>query len=438
MVGGVALRRITDAMERVARAGTLPSDDEDERIRKMLLVLAVVLIIPLATVWVATYWTLGLTRSALIPLGYQVISLASLVSFLRTKRYRVFRFTQIFLMLLLPALLQVSLGGFVASSGVIAWALVAPIGALLFYGRDSARNWFLAYVVVIASAAIADPFIRPDTEPIPSPVRLVFFALTITAVSATCFFLLHYFVRERDQARAALDRQHKQLIYEQERSERLLLNILPGPIAERLKAGEPIIADAFDEVTVAFADLVGFTPLAAQMRPDDLVRLLNDAFSSFDDLADRYAVEKIKTIGDAYMIAAGIPIPRPDHRVAVAEMALAMRDKIGELATQTSLNLDIRIGVDSGPVVAGVIGRRKFAYDLWGDIVNTASRMESHGIPGGIQFTERARRGLDDLFEFESRGEIEVKGKGLVHTWLLVGPLKSATSAASRSTRPRL
>ncbi|MQA99333.1 MAG: adenylate/guanylate cyclase domain-containing protein [Actinobacteria bacterium] len=405
----------------MAQAGTLPSDDEDERIRKMLLVLAAVVITTFAFIWVATYWALGLPRSASIPFAYQLISLTSLVFFIRTKRYRVFRFTQILLMLLLPAFLQVSVGGFVASSGVILWSLTAPIGALLFYGRDTARSWFLAYVLVIAAAAAADPYIRPEAEQIPSTVRLLFFALNIVAVSATCFFLLQYFVRERDVARAALDREHRQLVREQERSERLLLNVLPAPIAERLKAGEPTIADAFDEVTVAFADLVGFTPLAARMGPHDLVRLLNDAFSAFDDLADGYGVEKIKTIGDAYMVAAGIPTPRPDHAVVIAEMALGMREKIVELANETSLNLHLRIGVDSGPVVAGVIGRRKFAYDLWGDIVNTASRMESHGIPGEIQFTERACRGLDDLFEFEQRGEIEVKGKGTVRTRLLIG-----------------
>jgi adenylate cyclase len=422
MFGGAVLRGIPAALERLANAGTLPSDDEDERIRKMLLVLAAVVITTFAIIWVATYWAFGLPRSASIPIAYQLVSLTSLVFFIRTKRYRVFRFTQILLMLLLPAFLQVSVGGFVASSGVILWSLTAPIGALFFYGRDTARSWFLAYFLVIAAVAAADPYIRPEAEQIPSTVRLVFFALNIVAVSATCFFLLQYFVRERDVARAALDREHKQLVREQERSERLLLNVLPAPIAERLKAGEPTIADAFDEVTVAFADLVGFTPLAARMSPQDLVRLLNDAFSAFDDLADAYGVEKIKTIGDAYMVAAGIPTPRPDHAVVIAEMALGMREKIVELANETSLNLHLRIGVDSGPVVAGVIGRRKFAYDLWGEIVNTASRMESHGIPGEIQFTERARRGLNDLFQFEDRGEIEVKGIGTVRAWLLIGP----------------
>ena len=416
-----SLSGVPGVLERLARAGTLPSDDEDERIRKMLLVLAVLFIAPVSTVWVAIYWAYGLPRSAFIPFAYQVVSLTSLAIFIRTKRYRVFRFTQILLMLILPALLQFSVGGFVASSGVILWALVAPIAAVMFYGRNSAVPWFIAYVVMIVVAALLDPVIRPEIEPIPRAVRLLFFALNITAMSATSFFLLQYFVKERDVARAALDREHGRLVEEQARSERLLLNVLPAPIAERLKAGEPTIADAFDDVTVAFADLVGFTELAAQMSPEELVRLLNEAFSRFDDLADHYGVEKIKTIGDAYMVAAGIPTPRPDHATAVAEMALAMRTEIEGLAAETGLDLHLRIGVDSGPVVAGVIGHRKFAYDLWGDIVNTAARMEAHGIPGEIQFTHRARQGLEGSFEFTDRGEIQVKGKGAVRTCLLVG-----------------
>ena len=427
---------IPGALERLAAAGLLPGDGEDERIRKRLLVIAAVVITTLAVIWVITYWAFGLPRSASIPFVYQLVSLTSLIFFIRTKRYQVFRFTQIGLMLLLPAILQISVGGFVASSGVILWSFTAPIAALLFYGRESARAWFVAYFFVVAAAAAADPLIRPEVNAIPSPVRLLFFALNIVAVSATCFFLLQYFVRERDLARAALDREHKQLLREQERSERLLLNILPVPVAERLKAGEATIADAFDDVTVAFADLVGFTPLAARMGPQDLVRLLNDAFSIFDDLADAYGVEKIKTIGDAYMVAAGIPTPREDHAVVIAEIALAMRDEIAALAEKTSLDLDLRIGVDSGPVVAGVIGRRKFAYDLWGDIVNTASRMESHGLPGQIQFTENASRRLEHLFEFTQRGEIEVKGKGKVRTCLLVGRRPDQRNAHSSEVKP--
>jgi guanylate cyclase len=197
---------------------------------------------------------------------------------------------------------------------------------------------------------------------------------------------------------------------------------LPGPIAERLKVGTGVIADHYDSVSVLFADLVGFTERSVIMAADELVALLDEIFSAFDRFADAEGVEKIKTIGDAYMVAGGLPEPRSDHLEAVARMALAMRDEIAAIAQQTGRDwLAVRIGIDTGPVVAGVIGRRKFIYDLWGDTVNTASRMESHGVPGEIQLTERAAAALDGAFELARRGPIDVKGKGQVETFFLLG-----------------
>ncbi len=208
---------------------------------------------------------------------------------------------------------------------------------------------------------------------------------------------------------------------EQEKSERLLLNVLPGPIAARLKASPGVIADGFEEVTVLFADIVRFTPLADELPPEEVVALLDRVFSSFDVLTQRYGLEKIKTIGDAYMVAGGLPTPRADHAEAVAEMALDMQEEVRRPSAETSQRLALRIGMDSGPVVAGVIGRSKFIYDLWGDTVNTASRMESHGIPGSIQVTERVHARLASTFRFEARGSIEVKGKGSMRTFFLLG-----------------
>jgi len=206
---------------------------------------------------------------------------------------------------------------------------------------------------------------------------------------------------------------------ERARSERLLLNILPAPIAERLKASEESIAEHSDGVTVLFADIVGFTPLSARKTPRALVDLLNRIFSEFDALADAHGLEKIKTIGDAYMAVAGLPQPWPDHAARAARMALAMLDATARVSAETGENLALRIGLHSGPVVAGVIGRRKFIYDMWGDTVNTASRMESHSLPGAIHCTEATANLLQGAFQLQARGAVQIKGKGEMRTFLL-------------------
>jgi class 3 adenylate cyclase len=216
-------------------------------------------------------------------------------------------------------------------------------------------------------------------------------------------------------------RSRRALALEQERSERLLLNVLPAPIAARLKAGEGVIADAFPEVTVLFADLVDFTRRSQRIGPAQVVQALNELFSAFDRLAQQQGLEKIKTIGDAYMVAGGLPQPRPDHAEAIAEMALGIREEVARRTDPSGQPLQVRIGIDTGPVEAGVIGTAKFSYDLWGDTVNTASRMESHGVAGCIQVTERTYQRLRDGYQFQRRGPISVRGKGEMVTYFLVG-----------------
>jgi adenylate cyclase len=201
-------------------------------------------------------------------------------------------------------------------------------------------------------------------------------------------------------------------------SERLLLNVLPRPVAERLKRHNGVIADSFPEVTVLFADLVDFTTLSARISPAEVVALLNDVFSSFDRLAEKHGLEKIKTIGDAYMAVGGLPTPRDDHAEAVAEMALDMQQSLLE---HGDAGLQLRIGIHTGPVVAGVIGTSKFSYDLWGDTVNIASRMESHGLVGTIQVTPETYARLSHGYQFAERGAVRVKGKGEISTYLLMG-----------------
>lgn len=220
--------------------------------------------------------------------------------------------------------------------------------------------------------------------------------------------------------------QRQEIAAERARSDALLLNVLPAPIADRLKAGYGVIADGFAEVTVLFADITQFTPNSARTTPLELVSILDQVFSRFDELADRHGLEKIKTIGDAYMVVGGLPDARDDHVEAVAEMALEMRACLDDLAWPDGEPIDLRIGIATGAAVAGVIGRRKFAYDLWGDTVNMAARMESHGVPGAIQVTQAVRDALDETHQFEARGEIEVKGIGPVATYLLLGSVEAA------------
>ncbi|HEY9852336.1 MAG TPA: adenylate/guanylate cyclase domain-containing protein [Leptolyngbyaceae cyanobacterium] len=219
----------------------------------------------------------------------------------------------------------------------------------------------------------------------------------------------------------ALERSLKELKIEREKAEKLLLNILPEVIAVRLKKDSCTIADNFAEATVLFADIVGFTKMAAHTSPVELVNLLNQIFSAFDRLVEQHGLEKIKTIGDAYMVVGGLPIPRPDHAEAMAEMALDMQREIEKFNTKNKVDFSMRIGINTGPVVAGVIGIKKFIYDLWGDTVNTASRMESHGLPGCIQVTEATYNCLKEKYVLQERGVIQIKGKGEMTTYLLIG-----------------
>jgi class 3 adenylate cyclase len=207
-----------------------------------------------------------------------------------------------------------------------------------------------------------------------------------------------------------------------EQSESLLLNTLPPPIVKRMKDGERTIADAVPNVTVLFADIAGFTKISATLSPQELVGRLDEIFTDIDAIASRHGVEKIKTIGDCYMAVAGVPEPRADHAVAVARMALELRDRVRGYELLPGTRLGVRIGLNTGPVVAGVIGRDRFAYDLWGDTVNTASRMESHGTTGEIHCSETAYLALRDAFDFEPRGTVDIKGKGSMPTYFLRGP----------------
>jgi len=413
--------RLPSRLQRLVDAGSLPEDTEELRLRKAVLVLSATLMASAATVWVVTYAVLGLWESAVIPFAYQLASGASILIFARTRRYILFRRSQLLMSLVFPFLLQWSLGGFESSSAVGLWGVTSPLGALLFAGARQSAPWFAGFVGLVAVSVGLDSTLADSAPSIPAGVTVAFFALNIVGVGGTAYALLQYFVRARDRAQAELEEQHRALEREQARSEHLLLNVLPAPVAERLKAEPGVIADHFPAATVLFADLVGFTPLAERIPAAELVALLDRIFAGWDGLAAERGVEKIKTIGDAYMAAAGVPLPRPDHVEAIGSLALAMRPEVERCAAEIGVPLETRIGIDTGPVVAGVIGQTKFIYDLWGDTVNTASRMESHASPGTIQVTERARHALHGAgFELRHRGTIEVKGKAPMTSYLLL------------------
>jgi guanylate cyclase len=415
------MERLPGWLQRLVEIGALPEDSAETRARKSVLVLSSVLMAGMACLWVVTYAVLGLWLSAAIPFAYQVATAISIATFARTRRYVLFRDGQLVLPLLLPFALQWSLGGFENSSAVSLWAITSPLGALLFVGGRQAVPWFLAFAGLVAFSVVIDPALAADAPDIPQGVVLAFFAFNILGVATTVFALLQYFVRARERALRDLAAEHRALEREQDKSERLLLNVLPAPVAARLKEDDTVIADDFAAVTVLFADLVGFTPLSERLSAAALVSLLDGVFARWDALVAAHGVEKIKTIGDAYMVAGGIPVPRADHAEAIADVALAMGPELAACAEEAGVSLQVRIGIDSGPVVAGVIGRAKFSYDLWGDTVNTASRMESHAEPGTIQVTERACRLLRDRFELRERGTVDVKGKGPMTSHLLLG-----------------
>jgi guanylate cyclase len=398
---------------RVALVGADPRDDEDMRARKALLVLISVLILPVAALWGALYLVLG-SPVGVVPFVYFAVLLGALVVFSRTRDFPKLLVVAQLDILLAPTLSMIPLGGFIEAGGVGLWGILAPLGTLVFSEVRTAARWYVAWVVVFLGSGIAGEIVGPVWDPLPVWFTTTMLALNITVGGAIVFTLLAVFASERRAALAALR-------VEQVKAENLLLNILPRSIAERLKAEDRPIADQFDSASILFADVVDFTPWSERLPPSEVVGYLDRLFTHFDTLAERHGLEKIKTIGDCYMAAAGVPTPRPDHARVLALMALDMLEAMHSTDELGHLGLELRAGINSGPVVAGVIGRKRFLYDLWGDAVNTASRMESYGAPGRIQISRPTYELLRDEFECEPRGAITVKGKGEIEAWYLVG-----------------
>ena len=394
------------------RVGADPADSLQVALQKQLVVSFSVGTWPLTVLWSVIYYAAGAPLAAVVPAIYWALTPISTYVFARTRSLRVYRFVQLLLTLILPFTLTIVMGGFRESSVVILWAALCPLAALLFEDLRRTLPWILGYIVLVAIAAILDPYLTPVG--LPEAFVTWFFVLNVGSVICVSFVLLYYFVSQRN--------------FFQERSELLLLNILPKEISEQLKAGPRTIATQFDDASILFADVVGFTPMASTMTPLKLVDLLNEVFQCFDGLVEMRDLEKIKTIGDCYMVAAGVPRPRSDHAKALVQLALDMQAAVAA-RTFGEQRLAFRIGINSGPVVAGVIGRKKFIYDLWGEAVNLASRMESQGQRGAIQITRHTFELIQDEFTCASRGTIDVKGANEIEIWHVLGRKAGSTSA---------
>ena len=365
--------------------------------------------------WSAIYLAAGVPIAAAIPAFYSIFTPINTAIFAWSRNLGFYRFTQLLTILILPWLVTMSLGGFRESSVVIIWSALCPLGSLLLEDLRRTLLWIVGFVVLLIASALLQPYLVPAD--LPETFVTWFFVLNLGSVIAIVFGLLYYFVGRRN--------------FFQQRSEMLLLNILPKEISEALKADQRTIAAHYDAASILFADVVEFTPMAATMTPLQLVDLLNEVFQCFDGLVEKYDLEKIKTIGDCYMVASGVPRPRSDHASALVDLALDMRAAVAQ-RTFGGRQLSFRMGINTGAVVAGVIGRKKFIYDLWGEAVNLASRMESHGRSRIIQITRSTHELVKDAFDCEPRGTIEVKGAGQMEVWHVLGR-KRADSGSDRA-----
>lgn len=412
-------------MERLRNAGVEAEDSAELRLNKQLLVFATGLVSAASMLWLAIYWAIGPQFSATLPYAFQLILAGNLALYIQLRNFDFFRLSQLALFLFAPFVMQWSIGNFITGSGIILWGLLAPFGAILFFGVRESVAWFFAWVFFTALTGVFD-FLLADayvSQKLAISLRtsMVFFALNFIAVATIIYVLLRYSIQEKRKIQERLEEAHRLLQVEKYRSEQLLLNVLPAPVAERLKTSTDTIADGFPAATVMFADLVNFTRVASDMTPEEVFGMLNNIFSAFDDLCARFGLEKIKTIGDAYMAAGGINSSHTDPVAAIADFALAMQAMLHRDFQVNASHMEIRIGIATGPIVAGVVGKHKFIYDVWGDTVNLASRITSEGAPGSIHCDAATHARLAAQYDFAGPLSLQLKGKGMMTVYRLLG-----------------
>ena len=380
-----------------------PADDDDARLRKRIGVAAgyVTILAPLSLPIQTRGHSLGYVLAA----SLAIYSAVNLLILARTKQFERFVVILIASGPVFVALATAIGGGLLGSSAGPVWAFLVPAYAILALGPQRATPWFFAFLACLAVIAVADPFVREVFDPGPYASRLTSTIMNTALPLAIVFVMLRYTDVRRRRAEA--------------RSDELLTNAIPRSIARRLKRGEQRIAEAYPETTVLFADIAGFTPFANRTDPDRVVSLLDGLFSRFDAAASEVGVEKIKTMGDAYMAVAGAPTPAPDHAQKAIRLGQRILDEATAWRREHGVELELRIGLASGAVIGGVIGEHRILFDLWGDTVNTAQRMEAFGLPGRIQVATSTRDRLPETYRFEAR-QVDVKGLGRVSTYLLV------------------
>ena len=412
-------------LSRLRHAGIEAEDSEDLKIRKTIMVFAMGLMTAAPMFWLSVYWLMGNQLSATLPFGFQLVSVATLLIYAATRSFSFFCYAQLALFLFFPFVAQLSIGSFISASGVVLWGILAPICAVPVLGARASIPWFAGHIAIIAMCGFVDFQLASSMQTAPQvPLRTsaVFFSLNFIAISTMAYFVLRYAAVQKERYESELNKAHRLLQIEQDRSEKLLLNILPMPIAERLKQENQTIADGFADVTVMFADIVNFTGIAENMAPSNIFSMLNTIFSEFDMLAEKHRLEKIKTIGDAYMVAGGLNDERGvDYTEAIADMAIDMRAVLNNNAAINPMRLQIRMGIGTGPLVAGVVGRKKFIYDLWGDTVNLASRITTEGVPGMIHVDVATYQRLREHFNFDAPLSMYLKGKGDTTVYRLTG-----------------
>jgi adenylate cyclase len=418
-----------DLLTRLSAAAIDPADSEDLRLRKTLLMFASGLMNAAAIIWLAIYWAMGLKLPTSIPFGFQLLSALTLIIFLKTRNFDFFRLAQLALFLFFPFVIQWSIGSFVSSSGIALLALLAPIGAMVVYGPRESIPWFFAFVVLTAMSGVFDFFLASGQDyGMPLKTVAVFFVLNFTIISTMVYLLMRYFVQERDRFETRLAEQNELIHAEREKSDKLLLSILPPHIAERLKSNPGTIADGFADVSVLFADVVDFTRLAEELTPNQVVSFLDEVFTQFDLLTQKYGLDKIKTIGDAYMVVGGLTGDRLNYVDHTADMAMEMIELTRTDANLRRLGIQLHVGIATGPAIAGVIGATRFIYDLWGDTVNLSSRLTSEATAGQILVDKITNRRLGHRYSFEAPRDIAIKGKGTTTVYRLTGKIYSGQS----------
>jgi adenylate cyclase len=385
-----------------------PSDSAELKAEKFAIFLVAICCCVAGCIWAGMYYVVfGPGLTPVLPLMFVLVVGVSLIIAHIIKNHRIAAYSQVIGMIYMTSLVQWRVGGIFDSGYVMAWAFCGPIVALMYFSVKESAFWMLLYLLNIAITGVFQDQFGAHEQLISDQTKSMFFLMNASFSSVVVFVFASFFVQS--------------MRYERERSNKLLLNIMPEETAQALKSRGGTIAEKYDNVCILFADIVNFTDYSSRKEPEEIVFTLNEIFTLFDKLVDDEGLEKIKTIGDAYMVAGGLSDRVSDSPRRMADLALKMMTSIAGFNRSEGTPFALRIGLHIGPVVAGVIGKSKFAYDLWGDAVNVASRMESTGIDGKIQVSDAFRQALKDEFAFEARGSVEVKGRGMMDTFFLTG-----------------